>query len=384
MYFRIKFTTLHYLNINQFHHLNQLSFVNKLISLFRHFSGILSWLIIIHGFINVVCSTYIDCKFRNDDFHLLSFQYTCTVENNLNITHKCTEIKSIKGPHEGSKNNDDVTGITIHDKKVQYMPTNLGEKFKNLTALRIRYGRLQEINKWDLQQFTKLQYLNLDQNDIEILEEGLFEFNSELILIWFDSNKIKNIGDTTFKNLNKLTDLDLNSNKCFSKRFEGFRPENLTQIKVACYNSSARILDDNSNVECQLVNKDKKLKLLESQLEEERSKNQRMQKLIKSSEIEFKKSQAEFLQNATIIERISKEKIYKLQNELDKNKKLQKELQDKLSNTTEIKTRFNDVETEDKSPTETILSRHIWMFAIAFSLNIVLLIINVSFVLKLQ
>jgi len=238
--------------------------------------------------IHFINSIDIKCDFQEVYFNKVPLQYTCIVENNLNITHKCTVIKSIQGSHEESQSIDNVTGISINDRKVHFIPTNLGEKFKKLIAIQIKHGRIKEIHKNDLKQFTKLQFLNLDSNDIEALEEGLFEFNPELILIWMENNNIISIGQTTFKNLNKLEDLDLSRNDCFSMRFESFMAENITLINEACYNATARILYNILDPKCQFVDKDKKLKL-------------------------------------------SQEKIHKLQKELDENIKLQKQLQEKTS-----------------------------------------------------
>ena len=55
-------------------------------------------------------------------------------------------------------------------------------------------------------------------NPVEVLEERLFNFNPKLEVIWFETNKIRSIGQTTFDNLNALRDLDLGGNTCVSKR----------------------------------------------------------------------------------------------------------------------------------------------------------------------
>ena len=196
---------------------------------FRNFYGTILFSIL--ALLQVISSTDIHCDFKVADFLFFSYQYSCTIENNLNITQKFSEIKSIQGSHEEDESIDSVTGLSIHNKKIRFMPKNIGEKLKNLIAIRITYGRLKEIHKDDLKQFTKLQYLNLDHNDIETLENDLFELHPDLILIWFANNYINSIGETTFKNLNKLKDLDLHRNSCFYKRLENPVALNIAFVK---------------------------------------------------------------------------------------------------------------------------------------------------------
>ncbi|CAG9804839.1 unnamed protein product [Chironomus riparius] len=341
----------------------------------------------------------INCDFKDEIYFGIPVQYSCIVENSLNITNKCFEIKSIQGPHEDNKNISSVTGLSIIEKKIQYIPSNLGEKFNNLIAIRIKGGKLKEIHKSDLKQFVKIKYLNLDRNDIKALEEGLFEFNPELILVWFENNNIKSIGETTFKNLNKLKDLDLNGNHCFSQRFESHMVINLTLIKEACYIATE---------------KDIQLKLFESQLETLRNKlkqnqneflnnittNQKtiltLQSEQQTSQRElqtFKKKYENKLQASETLQvelthkiEINIAKISKLQVKLQASEKHQEELQEMLNNSTAIISRFNELEIKDKTLIEFLkkfLSNHFWPLAIGFTLVSILSIVNIILVFKL-
>lgn len=124
---------------------------------------------------------------------------------------------------------------------MNFFPTNLSEKFKNLIAIRIRSCQLKEIHQNDLKPFINLIYLNLDINPIEILEEGLFDFNLHLEVIWFENNKIRSIGQTTFDKLNVLRDLDLSENKCVSRRVStkiGMKSF-LDSLKNSCFTPEA-------------------------------------------------------------------------------------------------------------------------------------------------
>lgn len=198
-------------------------------------------LLIIISLLNNVNSVDIHCQFIYDDYYSLSSQYTCIAQNSLIITNKKTRIEGINGNHKYSETNDEVKGLSIQQKIIKYMPLNLAEYFMNVIAIRIKESKLKEIHQSDLKPFTLLQYLNLDSNNIEILEDGLFEFNPLLEVIWLEKNKIRSVGETTFSNLNKLNDLDLNKNICISRRttHRAGLSDILQSVKKACDNVQA-------------------------------------------------------------------------------------------------------------------------------------------------
>ncbi|XP_070507833.1 uncharacterized protein MCAP_0864-like [Chironomus tepperi] len=200
-------------------------------------------LLLIFFVFNNVNAVDIQCEFRNDDFDAFINQYTCVVQVNLMITAKNTAINLVRGSHNSGKNNNDITGLSIRDKRMQYMPANLADKFKNLIAMRIRNGKLKEVSQSDFKSFPKLRYLNLDANDLEVLDDDLFEFNPLLEVIWFEGNKIKAIGQSTFANLKNLRDLDMNGNICYSKRMSSKydMSTNMAVMKQKCYNSDAEL-----------------------------------------------------------------------------------------------------------------------------------------------
>jgi Leucine-rich repeat (LRR) protein len=81
----------------------------------------------------------------------------------------------------------------------------------------VNYGPLKEIHQSDLKPFPKLKCLELFHNEIETLEEGLFDFNTELEMIWLSSNKIFHIDPEIFNHLiGKLRYLSLDANECIS------------------------------------------------------------------------------------------------------------------------------------------------------------------------
>ena len=64
--------------------------------------------------------------------------------------------------------------------------------------------------------FPKLIYLSLHQNNIEIIEDGLFDFNPNLEVITLSNNRISHIDQFVFDNLVKLAYLGFDANPCIN------------------------------------------------------------------------------------------------------------------------------------------------------------------------
>ncbi|XP_070507835.1 uncharacterized protein MCAP_0864-like [Chironomus tepperi] len=164
-------------------------------------------------------SVDLQCKFETHDFATIGKQYTCVVQNDLNISESNVSIINLTGSHADDQSSNSVTAVIIQDKKVEYLPKNFGEIFENLAALKVKNGRLKELRKDDLMSVPKLKYLNLDNNDIEVLDDDVFEFNPQLELLWLNANKIKKISEKLADSFKKLVSLDLTKNICTDKKF---------------------------------------------------------------------------------------------------------------------------------------------------------------------
>lgn len=141
--------------------------------------------------------------------------YRCHVQNNLNIISPGLPIiTSATGQHTWGKTNNDLVGIMIYGKNTEYFPRGLEKVFTNLKSIDMCYGYLNEITQADLKLYTKLVNLDLDHNNIQVLEKGLFDYNPDLKLIWIGNNKISHINSNLFNNLYSLTSLKLYSNDC--------------------------------------------------------------------------------------------------------------------------------------------------------------------------
>lgn len=154
------------------------------------------------------------CEFKNSDFG-----YMCNVKY-LNITSKDDRtITNVTGNHEGGKSNNDIKFFSSQQHNVHFFPFDLAKYFNNLEIVQIKAANSFKIHNSDLQQFGgKLKQLWLEENSIEILQDGLFKFNSNLEGIDLNTNKINKIERGTFSGLEKLTTLYLHGgNPCIDK-----------------------------------------------------------------------------------------------------------------------------------------------------------------------
>ena len=100
-----------------------------------------------------------------------------------------------------------------------------------------------------------LKYIDLRQNQIEELPNGLFKNNVNLEIIYLWNNKLKFIGSTLFDGLTKLDYVDLERNVCINEIYSG--STEITQlkedIKLKCFNPN-EIVKPRSNF---LINREK-------------------------------------------------------------------------------------------------------------------------------
>ncbi|KAL7012431.1 hypothetical protein ACKWTF_014849 [Chironomus riparius] len=189
-------------------------------------------------------SVDIQCEYKADTWIVVGSDYECELLNTLNIkSRESAVINSVSGSHLSGKSNADVTCFYSSDSSyvIEYFPRNLDNIFTNLKIIFIYDGRLKEIQQSDLRPFTKLVYLNLYQNDIEFLEDGLFAYNPELKFVSLSYNKIIHIGSQVFDNLNKLTWLWLLGNTCIDMDADNNQTavkEVISQAKSKCLSYS--------------------------------------------------------------------------------------------------------------------------------------------------
>ena len=191
----------------------------------------------------------VNCLFRVKDRNVMGSAYTCEVENKLNIISQSTAlVKSVAGDHRIGQNNDDIRSFCIDNKNTLYFPKGLEKLFKHLSRIRIAHGRLKEISQANFQPFPWLIELTLHENDIKVLENGIFEHNLNLSYVNLADNKIVHVGENVFDHLTKMTKLLITKNNCtrITLLKDSMEIKDVKiHVKVSCNNSEFIGLENN-------------------------------------------------------------------------------------------------------------------------------------------
>lgn len=136
-----------------------------------------------------------------------------------------------------TKTNDDVFGFRADNKTIEYFPRGLEKFFKNLRLIEIYYCPIKEIYQSDLKSLSKLNYLNIYESDIEVLEEGLFDFNPELIVLGINGHKLIHIDPNVLDPLTNLMYFWFGFVPCFHENIsnsKGHIKEGIQKVKSQC------------------------------------------------------------------------------------------------------------------------------------------------------
>ncbi|XP_070491638.1 leucine-rich repeat-containing protein 15-like [Chironomus tepperi] len=188
---------------------------------------------------NLKCQLNFDYKIESLANRLVEkMEKICELENNLNITSPdSAAITSVTGKHNDERTNDDVVGFDSRHKCMNHFPQGLDKYFKMLLSIVIYYGGIKEIHQSDLKPFPYLVNLYLENNEIEYLEAGLFDFNPHLQGVSFLDNKITNMDGSVFDNLYTLKNIWLDNNMCINLNSTGTLEEAkkvIDQAKTLC------------------------------------------------------------------------------------------------------------------------------------------------------
>ncbi|CAG9811682.1 unnamed protein product [Chironomus riparius] len=171
--------------------------------------------LVILVYIHLVLSLDIECEYGIfDSNHAYGDKYRCLVKNAIDIDLPDeVQIESITGDHMSGKSDD--SDIHFHiSKQIQYFPRGLEKFYKNLKGIIIWHSQLKEIHQDDLKPYPDLNNLYLSGNGIEIIEDGLFDYNPDIKVIIFENTKLFHISPTAFNNLANLKTLFFNGNIC--------------------------------------------------------------------------------------------------------------------------------------------------------------------------
>lgn len=97
-----------------------------------------------------------------------------------------------------------------------YLPKGVEKFLDHLEVLVIAGTGLRQIKSVDLQPFTFLKEIYMNDNQLEILEGDLFKFNPEIMIVNFENNKIIQIGCGLLDPLIRLEEIKFKGNYFYS------------------------------------------------------------------------------------------------------------------------------------------------------------------------
>jgi Leucine rich repeat/BspA type Leucine rich repeat region (6 copies) len=99
------------------------------------------------------------------------------------------------------------------NKKVKFLPENVGEKFPNLLTFDAWGSAVQSVESRVFKNMSKLFMLNLDFNQIELIKPGSFDGLRRLEFLSLSFNRIEQLDANLFSSLSNLKNLWLNDNR---------------------------------------------------------------------------------------------------------------------------------------------------------------------------
>ncbi|KAL7011812.1 hypothetical protein ACKWTF_014470 [Chironomus riparius] len=171
----------------------------------RYFHLFITCLLIINSS-NLSTTTDIKCHYSASSYFILGSVYLCRVDHSSHIkTRESAQITSVNGQHLSAKTDIDVVGIEATGMEIHYFPQNLQNLYPNLKLIHFVACPIEDIFQADLKFYPKLVFLYVAWCNVEVLEAGLFNFNTELEVLGITGSRIQHIDPNVFDNLNKLS-----------------------------------------------------------------------------------------------------------------------------------------------------------------------------------
>lgn len=158
-------------------------------------------------------SFVITCSFKNSD---VGFGHFDTCEPSLFDTSNDKFIDSVLMWPIDSKT-DQIKQFYVEHQNAVYFPGNLHVNFPNLEAVHFWNSRMKFIESFDLRRLTKLKYLRLEDNDIEVLQSNIFVQNLQLLEIHLSNNKLKFVAAKILVPLTMLKRASFKNNICIDE-----------------------------------------------------------------------------------------------------------------------------------------------------------------------
>ena len=184
-------------------------------------------------------------KFFEHSLNLTVFE--CSKSHELSVEdlafQKCERLEylSLSDNNLQAIPSDAFFGLTkliymdLRTNKLNVVDPEWFQSLENLGKLDLGWNVLKEIPEKAFNALTMLKKLVLDGNKIETIQRKVFAKNEQLetISLWY--NQIKEIKIGSFAHLNKLVWLDLKENQCIDIEFKNKAPAETAEGLIPCY-----------------------------------------------------------------------------------------------------------------------------------------------------
>lgn len=144
----------------------------------------------------------------NFDCHKTNLYFQCRTQN-LEINEGDKNAELLFNSQLSQAPND----IRIENSSIAFIPTHFFENYGELKLFTAINCSIREIYFETFTKATKLHYLVLSSNNIEILPDSAFRSNTNLLTLKLDHNKIQRLTTNAFRGLVTLRTLKLSYNK---------------------------------------------------------------------------------------------------------------------------------------------------------------------------
>lgn len=150
---------------------------------------------------------------------------TCNVDSNVTIDNIDTKVSKVLYRNGKSVNTPDlINAIYIGSaENMKFLPSGLKNIFNNIKALWIANSGLMHLDVQDMKPFGEnLQFVRFYNTALTALDGDLFKYNTNLIYIEIEHNKLKYIDSKLFDGFNRMQSLaivDFRNCGCINRSF---------------------------------------------------------------------------------------------------------------------------------------------------------------------
>lgn len=138
---------------------------------------------------------------------------------------------SVAGDHLKNRSSGNVTQYFARNLNIERFPGGLGVMFEALEVVRITSCNMRLLLKEDMENLSKLKYLDLVGNKIEKLESNTFENTPGILEVVLNNNRLRFIGSAIFEPLLNIQVVSFGGNTCISSQSKSSH-EQLARIKT--------------------------------------------------------------------------------------------------------------------------------------------------------